>query len=325
MPRIVFMGTPGFAAEVLRAVQDWSKDCDGNVVGVFTQPDRPCGRGQVCKPCDVKLLALEEGIPVFQPEHFKTPENIEILSRLKPDFILVAAYGLILPQTVLDIPPRGCLNVHASLLPKYRGAAPIQRAVMAGETTTGVTIMLMEAGMDTGPVLLTRSTPIGADEDTGSLHDRLAFMGGPLLIQAIEGLLEGRITPVPQDNEQATYAPKLLKEEGLIDWNLPAREVHNRIRGLSPRPGTFFYWERPSDGRKMRLSLTPGHIGPLLDASGHASAPAGTIVEEREGCLALACADRLYLVPCVKPDSGKPMDARSFVCGYLHNCLEDEA
>ena len=317
MPRIVFMGTPGFAAEVLRAVLDWS---GGDVAGVFTQPDRPCGRGQACKPCDVKLLALEEGIPVFQPEHFKTRENIDLLRRLAPDFVLVAAYGLILPQAVLDIPSRGCLNVHASLLPKYRGAAPIQRAVMAGETTTGVTIMLMDAGMDTGPVLLTRSTPIGADEDAGSLHDRLASMGGALLVQAIEGLLEGRITPSPQDNDQATYAPKLRKEDGLIDWSLPAQEVHNRIRGLSPWPGSFFLWERPSDGRRIRLTLSPGRVGPALDAP----VAAGTIVEELEGCLALACSDRLYLVPCVKPDSGKPLDPRSFVCGYLQNCLEDE-
>jgi methionyl-tRNA formyltransferase len=321
MSRIVFMGTPGFAAEVLRAVLDWAKGHGSSVVGVFTQPDRPCGRGQVCKPCDVKLLALEEGLPVFQPENFKTPENIDLLRSLSPDFILVAAYGLILPKTVLDIPSRGCLNVHASLLPKYRGAAPIQRAIMAGETVTGVTIMHMDEGMDTGPMLLTESTPIGANEDAGSLHDRLASMGGALLIQALDGLLEDRITAIPQNNDQATYAPKLLKEEGLIDWNVPALEVHNRIRGLSPRPGTFFYWERPSDGSTMRLRLTPGRIGPILDTP----TSSGIIVEEREGCLALSCADRLYLVPCIKPDSGKPLDARSFVCGYLQNCLEDEA
>ncbi len=304
------MGTPAFAATILGHALGWP---GGRVVGVYAQPDRPCGRGLECRPPETKVLALRHGLPVFQPENFKGPEARAELAALAPDLLLVAAYGLILPQAVLDIPRLGAVNVHASLLPKYRGAAPIQRAIMAGETMTGVSIMQMDKGLDTGDVLLVREHPIGPDTDAASLHDELAELGGRALAAALDRIAAGRAVRAPQDNSQATYAPKLRKEEGCIDWTRTAAAVHNQVRGVHPWPGAYFFWSAPGRPKPLRLALAPGRPGGPrpLDAT------PGTILGEEEGMLAIACADRVYLTPAVKPEGRKEMGATAFVCGYL--------
>lgn len=306
------MGTPDFAAASLRHLLAW-EGCD--VVGVYCQPDRPCGRGQVCTPPPVKLLAMEARLPVFQPVNFKDQVDVAQLAALSPDLLLVAAYGLILPQSVLDIPRLGAINVHASLLPEYRGAAPIQRAIMDGRPVTGITIMQMAAGLDTGDILLQRSRAIGIYDTAQTLHDELAEMGGKLLVEALEKLGQGRLVRIPQDNAKATYAAKLSKEEGRIDWNQPVLTVHNRIRGLFPWPGSWFDWSG-MPGKTLRLTVHPGTIGEPL--------PEGVRPGEIHGVsgddVLIACSDRLYAVPVIKPANSKPLGGREFYCGYLSRC-----
>ena len=306
------MGTPDFAAVSLRHLVEWG-GCD--IVGVYSQPDRPCGRGQVCTPPPVKLLAMEHRLPVFQPLNFKDKADVDQLAALSPDLLLVAAYGLILPQSVLDIPRFGAINVHASLLPEYRGAAPIQRAIIDGRHVTGITIMRMEAGLDTGDILLQRSRAIGIDDTAQSLHDELAEMGGRLLVESLEKLHDGRLVRIPQDHARATYASKLSKEEGRIDWNQPALTVHNRIRGLFPWPGSWFDWDG-MPGRTLRLTVHPGSIGEPLPAG----VTPGEIFGVAGDSVLIACADRLYAVPTVKPAGSKPLGGREFYCGYLSRC-----
>ena len=230
--RIVFAGTPEFAAEHLKALLDSPYE----IVAVYTQPDRPAGRGQKLMPSPVKQLALEHHIPVMQPPTLRAPEAQAELAALKPDLLVVVAYGLILPQVVLDIPRLGCINSHASLLPRWRGAAPIQRAIEAGDSESDVTVMRMEAGLDTGPMLLKSVTPISADDTGGSLHDRLAKLGPPAVIEAIAGLAAGTLQGEVQDDSLATYAHKLNKDEARIDWNRPAIELERVIRAFNPWP-----------------------------------------------------------------------------------------
>ena len=238
--RIVFAGTPEFAAEHLKALLASPYD----IVAVYTQPDRPAGRGQKLMPSPVKQLALEHNIPVLQPPTLRNAEAQAELAALKPDLLVVVAYGLILPQGVLDIPRLGCINSHASLLPRWRGAAPIQRAVEAGDSESGVTVMRMEAGLDTGPMLLKVTTPITAADTGGSLHDRLAELGPPAVIQAIAGLAAGTLEGEVQDDSLATYAHKLNKDEARIDWSRPAVELERLVRvaglGLSVAGGSAF-------------------------------------------------------------------------------------
>ena len=309
------MGTPDFAAVSLKHLLDWG-GCD--IVGVYSQPDRPCGRGQVCTPPPVKLLAMEARLSVFQPLNFKNQADVDQLAALAPDLLLVAAYGLILPQSVLDIPRLGALNVHASLLPEYRGAAPIQRVIMDGRHVTGITIMRMEAGLDTGDILLQRSLAIGMNDTAQTLHDELAEMGGKLLVDALEKMDQGRLVRIPQDHARATYAAKLSKEEGRIDWNQPVLDVHNRIRGLFPWPGSWFDWNG-MPGKTLRLTVHPGTIGEPL--------PEGVEPGEIHGVagdsVLIACADRLYAVPIIKPANSKPLRGREFYCGYLSRCSGD--
>jgi methionyl-tRNA formyltransferase len=257
---------------------------------------------------------------VFQPKNFKTPESIQLLADLEPDLLVVAAYGLILPQAVLDVPKLGAWNMHASLLPKYRGAAPIQRAVMNGDFSTGITIMQMDAGMDTGDMLLRKAMGIDIDQTAGELHDELAALGGKLIIEALERREKSTLKRMPQNNEAATYAPKLTKAEGEIDWNRPAREVHNHIRGVTPWPGAYFFW-RPEGAKKpMRITLSTGQVGPDKPED----AEPGSIQGMEDECLAVACADKLYLVDKLKPEGKKLMDATAFACGYLSRCEENE-
>jgi methionyl-tRNA formyltransferase len=233
--RLVFMGTPDFAAASLEALLK----SDHSIVGIVTQPDRPKGRGNILTPSPVKLLAQREQISLLQPLKIKDPEFFHVLAGWKPDLIAVAAFGRILPPAILSLPLLGCINVHGSLLPKYRGAAPIQWAVINGETETGITTMLMDEGMDTGAILLQETIPITLDDTAGTLSTRLAELGGKLLAETITRLEARTLMPRPQDSSRATLAPLLKKEDGIIEWALPASALANRIRGLAPWPGAY--------------------------------------------------------------------------------------
>ena len=310
--RIVFMGTPDFAAEALSILFSF----DGaEIVGVYTQPDRPCGRGRQCKPSAVKKVALEHDVEVYQPVNFKDQKDIDELAALKPDVLVVAAYGLILPQAVLDIPTIHPLNIHASLLPQWRGAAPIQRAIENGDVVTGVSIMKMEAGLDTGPVMVQRALRIGFNDHAGTIHDELAKLGGICICEALARLQTGAYDLKEQDDNLASYAKKLEKKEGEIDWNRPAKAIHNQIRAMYPWPGAFFDWTNPED-KIIRLNVTPGEIS---EKSTPGIAP-GTVLGEMDGKLAITTADTIYLTPEVKPQGKKAMDATAFACGYMKEC-----
>ena len=233
--RLAFLGTPAFAVPTLERLVARGHA----VLAVVTQPDRPKGRGQTLAPPPVKDAAVRLGLPVYQPERIKRPEAVEYLRGLAPEAMVVVGYGQIIPQSILDIPPLGILNVHASLLPKYRGAGPIQWSIVNGETVTGVTIMRIDAGLDTGDMLRKAETEIGAEENAIELGRRLAVMGADLLVETLAGLAAGKIAPEKQDASQATYAPLIKKEDGRIDWNQTAAAIHNLIRGLQPWPGAY--------------------------------------------------------------------------------------
>lgn len=268
MTRIVFMGTPQFAVPTLLALTDRYP-----VVGVVTQPDRPVGRGRAVAASPVKQAAIARGIPVFQPRTLRTEEAVDHLAAWQPDLIVVAAFGQILPRSILELPPHGCLNVHASLLPRHRGAAPIPAAILAGDATTGITIMRMDEGMDTGPILAQSEVPIQPEDTTASLTHRLAHLGAELLLDVLPRWLRGEIEPRPQDHSQATYCRPLQKEDGLLDWNRSAVELDRHVRACDPWPGAYTTWQgqmlkvwraRPrsdwqGEGRPGRIvSLQPG-------------------------------------------------------------------
>ncbi len=237
MTRIIFAGTPDFALASLTALVE-----SGRVpIAVLTQPDRPAGRGKKLTASPVKRYAEQQGIPVLQPVTLRDGEVVAELEALRPDIMIVAAYGLILPQNVLDIPARGCLNVHASALPRWRGAAPIQAAILAGDKTTGVSLMAMTAGLDCGPVFHIDEIEIGADEIAGELHDRLAALGGTTLVARLDSILSGELTSFGQDESLTTYAPKIEKQDAAIDWSLPADELTRRVRAYNPFPGSFCF------------------------------------------------------------------------------------
>lgn len=277
--RIVFMGTPEFAVPSLEALLK----SDDNVVGIVTQPDRPRGRGQRLSPSPVKVIAQREQLPLLQPTKMKDPAFLGELSSWKPDVIAVAAFGRILPPAILSLPPRGCINVHGSLLPKYRGAGPIQWALINGETETGITTMLMDEGMDTGAMLLQTRIDIDPEDTAGSLSSRLADLGGRLLVETLSQLKAGALTPCPQDHSQATLAPLLKKEDGVIDWSLPATSIANRIRGLTPWPGTFTFLgtDRWMIYRAVAIdaaaTLSPGQITALTKDAIHVATGSGVL------------------------------------------------
>ncbi|MBV1914636.1 MAG: methionyl-tRNA formyltransferase [Pseudomonadales bacterium] len=230
--RIIYAGTPDFAVPGLAALLDSSHQ----IVAVYTQPDRPSGRGRKIKPGPVKQLALEHDIPVYQPLNLRNEEDQQQLAALKPDLMVVAAYGLILPKVVLDTPTLGCVNIHASLLPRWRGASPIQQAVLAGDTDSGVTIMQMDIGLDTGDMLVKDSCTIEPTDSAAALHDKLAALGAPLLLTAIDQLITGDATPEKQDDSLSTYAPKILKQDALIDWNQTATQISRQVRAYNNWP-----------------------------------------------------------------------------------------
>lgn len=235
--RVIFAGTPEFARASLSALVD-----NGVIpVAVLTQPDRPAGRGKRLTASPVKRYATEHGIPVMQPQTLRDKEVVAELQALEPDLMVVAAYGLLLPQDVLDIPGCGCINVHASLLPRWRGAAPIQAAILAGDKTTGISLMSMTAGLDEGPVFVSAQLEIGNDETAGSLHDRLADLGGQLLASNLDAIIEGAIEAVPQDDALASYAGKIQKQDARLDWTRSAGDLERRVRAFNPVPGAFFF------------------------------------------------------------------------------------
>ena len=266
--RIVFMGTPDFALFSLRALVEAGE----NVVGVVTQPDKPKGRGYTLTPPPVKVYAQEKGIPVFQPERVKDGSFDETLRSLAPDVCVVAAYGKILPQSMLDIPKHGCLNIHGSLLPEYRGAAPMQRAIIDGKKVTGVTIQQMALGMDTGDILLMRDTEIREDDNFEDIHDRLGVLGAEALLETIKLLREGKLNPIKQDDSLATYAAKIEKADCALDFTRPARQLHDQIRGMSPFPLAFTHLPGGSMLKVTRARVeaedgqgTPGQVVSLED------------------------------------------------------------
>jgi methionyl-tRNA formyltransferase len=272
-PRIVFAGTPEFSVAALDALHS----AGHRVVAVYTQPDRPAGRGRTLSASPVKRRAMELGLPVEQPATLRSPESMAGFLAHDPELMVVVAYGLILPQSILDVPRLGCLNIHASLLPRWRGAAPIQRAILAGDTSTGVTIMKMDAGLDTGPMLLVKSVGIGASESAGSLHDRLAALGAEAIVSAIDSWTAGRIVPVVQPPDGATYAAKIRKEEAVIDWSRAAGEIARQVRAFNPWPVAETRWQ----GQQLRIwEAEPWNDGP--------SAMPGVVVEAANGRLAVA-------------------------------------
>lgn len=289
--KLVFMGTPDFSVPVLDALA-----ARHDIVAVYTQPPRPAGRGKELRPTPVHARAEALGLPVRHPVSLKTPEALADFAALGADAAVVVAYGLILPQAVLDAPKRGCLNIHASLLPRWRGAAPIHRAIMAGDAETGICIMQMEAGLDTGPVLLRRATPIGAEETTAQLHDRLSGMGAQMIVEALDRL--DTLTPEPQPAEGVTYAAKIDKAEARIDWSRPAVEVDRLIRGLSPFPGA---WCMIGTERvkllRSRLASGSGAAGQVLHG------------------LTIACGEGAVEVTLAQREGKRPMDPAEFLRG----------
>ncbi len=299
--RIVFMGTPEFAVPSLEALLR----SDDQVVGVVSQPDRPKGRGHQLVAPPVKLVAERAGIPILQTLKIRTPEFLQALSAWQPDLIAVAAYGRILHTLILRLPPMGCVNVHGSLLPKYRGAAPVQWAVINGETETGITTMLMDEGMDTGPMLLQEKLEISHDDTAGTLAPRLAELGGRLLVDTIAQLKAGTLMPKKQDDAQATLAPLLKKEDGLIDWTMKATALADRVRGLSPWPGayTLFGAER-------------WNIWKAVSNGGTTTDKPGTIVAVNKQAIVVAAGDGLLDVREIQTASSKRMSAGQFLAGH---------
>lgn len=267
-PRVVFMGSPAFAVPALEALVGAYR-----VVGVVTQPDRPAGRGSRLRPPAVKVAAERLGLPVFQPEQVAAPDAMEHLRAWAPDVIVVAAFGQILLPDLLALPPYGCLNLHASLLPRWRGAAPIAAAILAGDAVTGVTLMQMDEGVDTGPLLARREEPIRPDDTTGRLTERLARVGAELLVDVLPRYLRGEIRPVPQPEEGVTYCRPLKKEDGHLDWARPAAELERRVRATNPWPGAFTFWK----GQMLKVWRAAAHPDRVGDA------PPGTVIPMGDG------------------------------------------
>lgn len=296
--RTIFMGTPDFALHTLRGLIDAGLD----LVGVYTQPDRPKGRGNKLAAPPVKELALEFNIPVFQPLKMRTTEAVAELQALAPDLIVVVAYGQILPQSVLDIPRFGCINVHASLLPKYRGAAPINKAVVDGETETGVTTMQMDIGLDTGDMLVKKTLAIGPNETAGELYDRLAVVGREAMDETIVRLLDGTLVAEKQDDALTSYASMMKKEDGLIDWSRSAIEIHNQVRGLAPWPGAY----TALNGEVLKLAGTV-----LGEGSG---APGMVLSADADG-VTVACGEGAIRIGGLQLPGKKRLPAADFLRG----------
>ncbi len=300
--RIVFMGTPDFAVPSLNALLANGYD----VVGVVCQPDRPKGRGHKLAACPVKEAAVAAGIPVFQPERIKRPENVEVLREMKPDLCVTAAFGQLLSQEILDIPPMGTVNVHSSLLPKHRGSAPVNWSIIMGDTVTGVTTMFTDKGMDTGDILLKEETPIGERETAGELTDRLAEMGAKLLIKTLRAMEDGTLTRTPQNPDEATVEPKMDKELGRIDWTKGAHEIDCLVRGVTPWPGAY-----TTNGEQTIK---------VFEVAARAGKPSGTPGEiacaDAKGGLVVSCGDCDMELIQIQMPGAKRMNAKDYLRGH---------
>ncbi len=303
--RIVFMGTAELACPSLAALLAQGQF---NLVAVVTQPDKPKGRNLIVQPSPVKQLALQHGLQVLQPEKARNPDFLAALKALKPELIVVAAYGQILPEAILRIPRFGCINVHASLLPKYRGAAPIQWAIFNDETETGITIMKIDAGLDTGDIIAQKATPIYPHDTAQVLHDRLAHMGAELLVQVIPDYVAGKIEPRPQPKEGATYAPKIQKEHGRIDWSRPARAIWNQVRAFVPWPGAYTYLSSGTSPILLKIwqvEVVPGTTG-----------SAGEILSADKTGICVACGKDTLRILELQPQDRRRMTAQEFIAGH---------
>jgi len=292
------MGTPEFALGTLQGLID--AGCD--LVGVYTQPDRPKGRGKQLAAPPIKELALKYDIPVYQPTKLRAPDAVAELEEIAPDLIVVVAYGQILPQSVLDIPRYGCINVHASLLPKYRGAAPINKVIIDGETETGITTMNMDAGLDTGDMLVRRSLAIGENETAGELHDRLALLGRETMEETLKQLCAGTLAPEKQDDDLTCYAPMMKKEDGRLDWSRSATELHNQVRGLDPWPGAY----TSLNGELLKLAATRVAAGQ--------GEPGCVVAADADG-VQIACGEGVLLIGQLQLAGRKRLNAADFLRG----------
>ncbi len=297
--RLVFMGTPQFAVPPLRALAAAGHD----IAGVVTRIDKPSGRNRVLTAPPVKRAAQEDGFPIYQPRRVREPEFIETLRRVGPEVVVVAAYGQILPGTILSLPKYGCINIHASLLPAYRGAAPINGAIIRGEPRTGITIMQMDEGMDTGAILLQESIPIGPRDTTGTLTEKMSQLGARMIAEALPLVQAGKIAPIVQDGAKATLAPVLKKEDGLIDWSTPAAEIHNRVRGFSPWPGAYTFL----DGKLIKLLETEEAPG---------TGEPGRIYIPDRSTLAVGTGRDMLRIISIQPEGKKPMSCSDFMQGH---------
>lgn len=297
--KIVFMGTPDYAVNTLEALIKSGNE----VAAVFAQPDKPFGRKQILTPPPVKVCATEHNIPVFQPNTLRDGKALEILKEINPDVIVVVAYGKILPKEILDLPKYGCVNGHASLLPKYRGASPIQWCIVCGEKETGITTMLMDEGMDTGDILDTLTVKIGEEETAEELFNRLASLSADLMINTLEKLQKGEITTIPQNHDEATYAPIIKKEMARLDFNKNAREIHNAIRGYYSWPCAFFMM----NGKRVKVIFA--RIG------GKTNEKAGTVIGNSDE-LVIACGENSSIrLITVQPEGSKAMSSKQMLCG----------
>ncbi len=295
--RIVFMGTPDFAAAILKKLIDSKR----NVVGVFSQPDKPVGRKQIITPTATKQLALEHNIPVFQPAKLRDGEALKIMQELKPDLTVVAAYGKILPKDILDVPTLGNVNVHGSLLPKYRGSAPIQWSVINGDKITGITTMFMAEGMDTGDMIMKFELPIGEDETAGELFERMAELGAESIEKTLELFDKGEVKVTPQDESEATYAPMLKKEMGEIDFAKSANDIHNLVRGLNPWPSAYTFL----DGKTVKV-----HEAKAMDGF---CGGIGTLLDEKR--FIVGCENGAVELLTVQPEGKNKMSGADFIRG----------
>ena len=295
--RIVFAGTPDFSVPPLQKLLE----SEHQVIAVYTQPDRPAGRGRKSQPGPVKTRALEAGVPVRQPASLKAADEIEALRALQPDLMVVVAYGLLLPEAVLKIPRLGCVNIHASLLPRWRGAAPIQRAIQAGDAETGISIMRMDKGLDTGPVYLTRRIALAADETGGSLHDRLSLLGAEALLEALPGIADCSLQPVAQEDAAATYAAKLEKKEAQIDWSKPALEIERQVRAFNPWPVAFTRYENAN------LRIWDAHA---IDGM---TAEPGTVMSATRNGVDVSTGKGLLRITRLQMPGKRAMEARDFI------------
>ena len=309
MTNIVFMGSPQFAVPTLEALAR-----DHTILAVFTQPDKPAGRGQQLAAVPVKQWSMAQGVPVHQPRSFrKEPQAIDVLRDLRPEVIVVAAYGLILPPAVLDVPPRGCLNVHGSILPRHRGAAPIAAAILAGDAETGITIMKMDAGLDTGPLLSVAREPIRPDDTTASLSERLSLIGAQLMAGTLPKYLSGAIAPQPQPEEGATYSPRIDKADAQIDWRKPAAEIERMVRAYTPWPGAQTMW----NGQLVKIlkaEISP--TGALRRDQGSGPGDqAGLVVKSDDGSIGVVTGEGMLILKEIQLAGRKAMKAEDFVRG----------